>query len=485
MKRVYIMLLCVLFMLTACQPTPEKDIIVNKSEDILDTVASQPPVESGSKLKDRTFPERYTFEAQNENGLLSLKVDAPVILPASGKLPVATMEAAGFSQEEVKGMVRYLYPDELPTDTYYVRTKSDIEENILDYRREIEKWKSSEDERAAEVIAQYEEFIADLETQYDAAPEERPPQTTTDGTFHEDAKFSLRLDCNSKEHGFLNVISGGRQDNSSLWYVNANVQTNFTLDGAPEVAESFVPGSEYEGKLSLAAADAIAMAEGFLSACGREDVVFMNIFIADDHGTGHVDDYYGPASHYAYKLFFTSAVNGTPVAVHSHHGASSDGEYDIPWMPEWIEFIIGDEGILEIQWHEPGKVTGIVSEDADIIPFEEATERFEANIFQTYAPWCSEEESEYEKDKHMDITVNEIRLGLMRTKQKDKPGQRLGVYVPAYLFYGSAIQTMTSKDSGKTYSMYTNASSDLISGPTLVVAINAIDGSVIDIMGSY
>ncbi len=46
----------------------------------------------------------------------------------------------------------------------------------------------------------------------------------------------------------------------------------------------------------------------------------------------------------------------------------------------------------------------------------------------------------YEKDKRMDITVDEIRLGLMRTKRKDKPGQKLGIYVPAYLFYSLAIR---------------------------------------------
>lgn len=469
----------------ACQPTPEGDIVVNKSEDILDVVASQPPVKSGSKLSDRTFPERYTYEAHSESELLNLYVDAPVVLPASGKLPVATMETGRFSQEAAKGMVRYLYPDALPTDTHYVMTKSDIEHAILDYRKEVEKWRASTETYAADMVAQYEGFIADLEAQYEAAPEERPPETTTDGAYVDNGKGGQRLDCSAEGRGFLFVVAGGTgvHEEAQLWYCNSN--TNFVIDGAPEVAQSYAPGPEYRGKLSLPAAEAVKLAQGFLSACGRDDIVLANIYIADNHGTGHVDDYYGPATQYAYKLFFTPTVNGTAVAVHANHGARTYDEYDIPWMPEWIEFLVGDKGILEIQWREPGKVTGIVNEDADIIPFEDAVRRFEANIFQTYAPWCSEEENEYEKDKHMDITISEIRLGLMRVKQKDKIGQKLGVYVPAYLFYGDALQSWTFKTNGKAYKSYRNASSDLFVGPTLVIAINAIDGSVIDIMGSY
>lgn len=280
--------------LYACQPTPEKEIVVNKGGDILDAVESQTPAETGNegentavesenKLKDRSFPGHYSYEAKSENGLLTLMVDADVVLPASGKLPVATMEAAGFSREMAKAMVRCLFPDGLPMDTQYIMTKSDIEARILDYQREIETWRESDEEYAADAIAQYEEYIAELEAEYESAPEERPPATTTDGTYHTMSDGSLRLECSAQGRGHLFVLTGEAAHGAQIWYVNST--TNFTLDGAPEVDESFVPGKEYEGKLALPAADAIALAEGFLEACGRDDIVLANIYIADDHGT--------------------------------------------------------------------------------------------------------------------------------------------------------------------------------------------------------
>ncbi len=479
---------------TACQPTPEEEVVVNKGGDILDAVESQKPAAtggpgetaggSGKKLGDRSFPGHYAYEAKSDNGLLSLVVDADVVLPASGRMPVAMMEAAGFPQEMAKAMVRYLFPDAQPLDNHYVMTKPEIEATILNYRLEIEKWRESDEEHAAEVIGRYEEYVAELEAQYDSAPEERPPATTTDGTYIVASDGSMRLDCGVDGRGHLFVGTGGGVEESSsvsFW----NVSANFTLDGVPEVDENFVPGPEYEGKLSLPAADAVALAKGFLEACGRDDAVLTNIYIADDHGTGHYDDYYGPASLYAYYLFFTPTINGTPIGVHARHGASSNGEYDIPWYQECIEFIVGDGGILNINWNEPGRVTEVVSDDADILPFEEAMRRFEANIFQTYGPWCSEAENDYEENIRLDIAVDRIQLGLIRVKQKDKPGQKKGIYLPAYLFYGAAIQSCTFKENGREYRSYMNVSSDLFTGPALVIAINAIDGSVIDILGSY
>ncbi len=477
---------------TACQPTPQEEVVVNKGGDILDIVESQKPAESGGpgetgsgkKLGDRAFPDHYSYEAKSDNGLLTLTVDAEVVLPASGKLPVAAMEATGFPQEMAKAMVRHLFPNGQPMDysSSYVMTRADIEAMILNYRCEIETLRESGGESAANMITQYEGFIAALEEQYDSAPEERPPATTTDGTYHADASGILRLGCSAEGYGNLSVTTGDKQWADQIWFFN--IASNFTLDGAPGVDESFVPGKEYEGKLSISAAGAIKLAEDFLKACGREDIALADIYITDNHGTGHVDDYYGPASHYAYKLFFVPTVCGTPVAVHRNHGANTNGEYDIPWYPECIEFIVGDDGIYEILWFEPGKVTEIVSEDADIIPFEEAMRRFEANIFQTYGPRCPEAENDYEKNIRLDITIKEIRLGLIRVKRKDAPGQKKGLYVPAYLFYGTAIQSHISQEDAQEYHYYLN-SGELFTGPAPVIAINAIDGSVIDVLGSY
>lgn len=79
-------------------------------------------------------------------------------------------------------------------------------------------------------------------------------------------------------------------------------------------------------------------------------------------------------------------------------------------------------------------------------------------------------------DTNIHITIDEIALSLVRVREQNADG-RNGVYVPTWVFYGSEQQV---NDMGVWYA-------NSVDKPTKypVLAINAIDGSVIDLSKGY
>jgi hypothetical protein len=82
---------------------------------------------------------------------------------------------------------------------------------------------------------------------------------------------------------------------------------------------------------------------------------------------------------------------------------------------------------------------------------------------------------------HMDI--DSIQLGLFRIKEQNTEGTRSGLFVPVWAFYGNVIATSEyyEEDGGVRF----NGPYDVPQGPYIVLAVNAIDGSIIDVERGY
>ena len=84
MKRTFVIALAILFLLTACQPTPEAAVVVQKDmEQMIERADSAPPFAEGdARLAIR---ERYGFPAEydyrTEKGKLQIDVKAGVDVP--------------------------------------------------------------------------------------------------------------------------------------------------------------------------------------------------------------------------------------------------------------------------------------------------------------------------------------------------------------------------------------------------------------------
>ena len=105
MKRT-IAILTALLLLTACQPTPEADVVVNKTEGRLEELLVATPEASPApevKLKVRVnAPEsvREDLSGHVYGGQLIVHIDAAVEVPEVSRVPVYTVRFRTFSAQE-------------------------------------------------------------------------------------------------------------------------------------------------------------------------------------------------------------------------------------------------------------------------------------------------------------------------------------------------------------------------------------------------
>ena len=504
-RAITVMAACILLLTcftTACQPTPEKEIVVGKNQDEMLEAAVQTPDASGSdeqafSIADMDVPDTYTYSTAGADGKLTVSVDATVTLPDVDMLPTAKVVPGSFSQEMVSGMLDYLFGDTPYYQPDNSMTKDDIQRIILNKQRYISEGEYDDNPEALEEAQQeIEEWQKKLET----APDEREEPKLSDGTMIKDevkGGYSINV-CSideDSEYGAGSFMcrnaaeqsesSGGlmaRIDESYLYYSDYSSEDddyyNYTMDGAQRVYSDADIPNDLAARLGVTLMEAKQQVQGMLDAAGVEDMMCTAAFVIDDHGTGHVDDYTGVASDFAFKLFYTRSVNGVPVLPTSEFAQSGGEEYDYLWIYESLQAIVTDGGIVDISWHSPCEVTEMVTDNTKIIDFNEAAEIFEQKIMTFYEAQVDM----YDLDS-LDIDIDSIELGLFRIKQQDTGTDVAGLYVPVWAFCGAVKKTSTDP-TGYTYTGYDHGC-DFPDKPYIVLVVNAINGSIIDAAAGY
>ena len=117
MKRMVLLLICALPLLTACQPTPTEDVVVNKTEGRLEElIVAQPEASEAPEMTVRArvnAPERVKEDLSGHvyGGELAVHIDAPVTVPEVTRVPVYTVRFKTFSPEEKEALTKQLLGD--------------------------------------------------------------------------------------------------------------------------------------------------------------------------------------------------------------------------------------------------------------------------------------------------------------------------------------------------------------------------------------
>ena len=117
MKKLMCMLTCfVLLLLCACQPTPEKPVVIQKDmEQMLEKAQAAPEADLEAR-PETSLSERYAIPQQMKlaitgaEGRLSISIDAPVTVPER-ELPLARVSPAQFGQDTVTAFYDALVGD--------------------------------------------------------------------------------------------------------------------------------------------------------------------------------------------------------------------------------------------------------------------------------------------------------------------------------------------------------------------------------------
>ena len=488
MKKILIAVIVMLMLvLSACQPTPENNVVIGKDEDAMLQELNDADSVDNYLISEMIIPDTYTFNEIYANGQLIVSVDANVITPDVEGLPITRVKPAAFSQEMISGMLEFLYGN----NPFYVKvideisgqTKEQIQTEIVATRAAIANG-AYDDEDLMELALLK---IENLEKKYEQAPEESAKPIKSDGLMWEDENdstvkeirvYGIDKNTNEQSSSFyclssedINAYKSNFVQYSNRSVIDDNTSRysgSFTMDGCIKVDEDCNIPKEVMADLGFSLSDAKGTVQQFLDASGINYMKCSAAYVIDDHGTGHADNYTGEAKNYAYKLFYSRVVNRVEVLELADVGGNR--KYSQPWEYEQFEIIVTKNGIYNFRWKSPCDITKIIKEYTGLISFEKATDIFERMIKIKY-----EGTANLDYVKSIDIEIDYVKLGLFRIRSQNTSG-REGLLVPVWAYYGTVKQTRRdSDDIGYNYGC------DYPQGPYIVLAVNAIDGSSIDI----
>jgi hypothetical protein len=137
-----------------------------------------------------------------------------------------------------------------------------------------------------------------------------------------------------------------------------------------------------------------------------------------------------------------------------------------PWAYEDMTFVIDDSGIVGLNWRSPYNITDTVTENSNVLSFNDISE-----VFNTMAPVANAWDGLAEGSPDLtgvEITVDNIKFGLTRVTEQNKRDS--GLLVPVWDFMGTMTQIITRNGQEKRYD----------DGPIPILTINAIDGTIIN-----
>ncbi len=490
MKKVIPFLLAILstILFAGCQATPEEIIVVPKDSERLIEQAENGSTEGTSVLSVPT--SRVEFSATGADGDLVITVDASVDIPQSDQLPMIRVTSKGFDQSIVTQIFHTVFAGQTVYDhsSDAGRPKSDIEKSILQMQQQLsdgsyEQYGFSEEE--------WNNLISELENEYLLAPDEADEQKViTDGTMKVNTTKQYQfLELNAvSETGTLRVhsnLSNQTPDESSLVYSRNNAPT-YTMAGAVNIPINFDSTPETDEEVGFPLVDAIEQCSAMFGA-DAASLELAAVYMVNDSSIGLSDDEVRSAQSYAYKLFYVRKVAEIPVAVDAAMGMNED-PYNVRWSYEQIEVVIDRNGIASLHWGAPLSIGENIKQNVKVISLDSANDIFKKMALTVFEPQAKPLNPKVQSIV-IDVKIDEIQLRLLRIREQNTEGTRTGILVPAWVYYGLVTNATNWEDPSQNTVVYQGSSNQFGNmydwGPTIVLAINAVDGSIIDTAIGY
>lgn len=214
------------------------------------------------------------------------------------------------------------------------------------------------------------------------------------------------------------------------------------------------PATE-NGSLSQTPAQAAKTAEDFFRSLG-EDISIYDMYLFGGKGV--------------YIVRCVRNVQGIPCILMDGESTmlytqSADEEVpDAVWAGETITLALSESGILQFDWDSPHRTGETLVEDCSLLPFSDIME-----VCTRMLPLVFDEQWGHIEDMTSAmISIDRIEFGMMRIIKNQSIDE--GLMIPVWAFYGS--EPFESASHGRQ-----NASTKQ---PKRLLAINAIDGTVVD-----
>ena len=441
------------FLLGACQPTPEKEIVVNKNDGAFESAleASAGPESQEAAQEEEIWSDSFTRKN------VSVEINAKITLPETEHYAVQKVRTRNFTEEELQKFVKVLFGDN-PVRRFESYTKADREEQLIYAKETLEKMLAGDEsvidpgEPLEEQIARQQEEIENIEESI---------ATASDTT---DTGEEIPVEFTTDEEWDITSFEGCTTLNGTTAWINASADANgvknvgsmsFERDKENYLKEQPVDTGQPEIAEEAALEQALKVAEQL----GIGDIALERTEIA----SGGKDDY-------AYRFIFARMYEGIPLTnpqlLMPYQDEDFEEVYNTVYNPERIVIAVDEKGIRAIDWSYPCEIIETVNENVTIKPLEEAKELFRGYLYQTNASIGEKGMAATE------IEISEVQLAAAMMRVKN--GEEGEFYIiPVWDFLGKG--TETDPVNGQKYAM------TLEWQPAAAfVTVNAIDGSNFD-----
>lgn len=350
-----------IFLLTACQPTPNKELVVNRLDGDLEAAI----IAEAAEPYRYEAPERWT-ETMNVRGR-TVRIDAEVVVPDAERFPVLTITRDWFDAQRCIDILTMAFGEakDLRENEYsYEEAFADLQVALRGhyYVRDEEKGWGPYDGQE-EDIARLQSILAELD------PEDTYIPLTAANLEIPISGRVIRLANGEPVYlwGYTNQI-GIQKHRDLLFQLEQWVMEGEATPGeAAHKLENIIISEEdavKEGNAVVAALDCpdfrLASAERARAIEDRSHKV---------HGEG-------------YLLTYVSCAEGAcPVVYQSRLGhrelpfSEAQDAYVAAWTQERVRMLVTEEGLLYFDWIAPKTVVNTANENAVLLPFAEIQER--------------------------------------------------------------------------------------------------------------
>ncbi|GHT86140.1 hypothetical protein FACS18947_5720 [Bacteroidia bacterium] len=493
MKRIVTVLLALMvFALSACQKTPEKPVVQGKSLDKM--IKNATKEQDGDGVSDGTLfdklgaQETYTNELTDAKGKVSIHVNAQVIVPDSEKVSVQRVERGTFSQETVDIIREHLVKGELfAGGDAYVPTKEELQQQILALEAMIAQGKTTDrtGKFGPEMVSGELDY---LKKQLETAPDTHT-KTPISGKLEvfDEGIYSAGerlLGLAQSEQGGYETFTVYNDDKSSVSLVLYTSEKNaFAANMGDFLSKDEIEASKASGfadeddlkalaeipDVKISQDEAKAKADELIAALGIDNLTCYSSKMAYGGSGDRSSDqsaYTNPRK-CVWFLRYVRKVNEIPITYTAYDCMKIEEDLQAaPWSYEDMTFAVDDSGIVGFRWSSPYDVTDTVTDDSNILSFDEVTDVFSTMSLVVHA-WDGLAQGSPTLQS-AEFNVTEIRFGLTRVTEQNKRDS--GLIVPVWDFIGTC--TYHSEDNGQTKSY--------VDGPIPILTVNAIDGTIIN-----
>lgn len=412
-------------------------------------------------------PDRYESAFSSKDGTLTVEADAKVIVPEADKAPLIRVRNGTITQEQADTLMETLVHCTL----YLVggpATKEELAQTIAELEQELDGADGLDEPIGPDTDMTRREYaescLEKLRTAYEKAPDTSDPQPIS-GQFEPEFfgdDLVIRGEGESEEYGteFIEIDVSDYLGGSHAYYE----RDGFNIHPFSQALARAADPDNVED-IQCTAKEAQALCDPIVEALDVEGMSFRSAL-------KKYDDSLDSPTRCFWALQYTRSLGGLPITYTIATGdVLTDQEvYMVPWEYETMTFYVDDSGIVGLRWESPYELGEHVTEDAALLPFDEAMAIFEKMFTVAYdnddLPFdISFPVSEARWDgKDIHVQVNEVRLGYTRIAEMDK--EETGLLVPAWDFFG----VITDEDG--------NVLSD--DPESSLLTVNAVDGDIID-----